>query len=130
MATITASPLTKSVPIPMSPRTQQNVFVSPSGGGHLQLFRAEATPLQHTRVLKPLAQGEFRLLLLENISQNAIDNFKTQGYQVDWYPKAWSEDELIEKIGTYHAIGIRSKTKITAKVLKAAAKVSVPTPPI
>lgn len=105
----------------MSPRTPQNVFVSPSGG-HLQLFRAEATPVQQARVLRPLATGEFRLLLLENISQNAVETFKSQGYQVDWYPKAWSEAELIEKIGSYHAIGIRSKTKITAKVIKAASK--------
>lgn len=109
----------------MSPRTPQNVFVSPSGGGHLQLYRAEATPIQAARVLRPLATDEFRLLLLENISQNALETFKAQGYQVDWYPKAWSEDELVEKIGSYHAIGIRSKTKITARVLKAATKASL-----
>jgi D-3-phosphoglycerate dehydrogenase len=108
----------------MSPRTphSSNVFVSPSGG-HLQLYRSEATPIQAARVLRPLATDEFRLLLLENISQNAVESFKNQGYQVDWYPKAWSEDELVEKIGSYHAIGIRSKTKITARVLKAASKV-------
>lgn len=34
------------------------------------------------------------------------------------------EDELVEKIGSYHAIGIRSKTKVTARVIKAATKVS------
>jgi len=105
-----------------SPRSPQNVFVSPSGGGHLQLFRAEATPVQQARVLRPIAT-QFRLLLLENISQNAVETFESQGYQVDWYPKAWSEAELIEKIGSYHAIGIRSKTKITPKVIKAASKV-------
>jgi len=110
----------------MSPRNQPgNVFVSPSGGVHLQLYRAEATPIQPTSVLRPLATDEFRLLLLENISQNAVEQFKSQGYQVDWYPKAWSEDELVEKIGSYHAIGIRSKTKITARVLKAASKLVV-----
>ena len=60
---------------------------------------------------------------LENISQNAVNSFKEAGFQVDFNTKAWSEDELIEKIGSYHAIGIRSKTKITSKVLKAATKV-------
>jgi D-3-phosphoglycerate dehydrogenase len=33
-----------------------------------------------------------------------------------------SEKELLECIGDYHAIGIRSKTKITAKVIQAATK--------
>jgi D-3-phosphoglycerate dehydrogenase len=74
-------------------------------------------------VLHPFATGELRLLLLENISQGAVEHFKSEGFQIDWYPKAWSEDELVQKIGQYHAIGIRSKTKITEKVIKAASKV-------
>lgn len=69
--------------------------------------------------------GELKLLLLENISQEAVDAFKKNGFQVDHFKKAWSEDELIEKIGDYHAIGIRSKTRITEKVLKYATKVSL-----
>jgi D-3-phosphoglycerate dehydrogenase len=36
-----------------------------------------------------------------------------------------SEDELVQKIGSYHAIGIRSKTKITERVIKAASKLLV-----
>jgi phosphoglycerate dehydrogenase-like enzyme len=36
-----------------------------------------------------------------------------------------NEDDLVQKIGQYHAIGIRSKTKITEKVIKAAPKVSM-----
>ena len=76
------------------------------------------------RVLRPFATGELRLLLLENISQGAVKEFQQQGFQVDHHTKAWSEEELIQKIGQYHAIGIRSKTRITAKVLKSATKVS------
>ena len=76
------------------------------------------------RVLRPFATGELRLLLLENISQRAVQSFQQQGFQVDHHTKAWSEDELLQKIGQYHAIGIRSKTRLTAKVLKAATKVS------
>jgi phosphoglycerate dehydrogenase-like enzyme len=64
-----------------------------------------------------------RLLVLENISQEAVQAFQAQGFHVDHYTKAMSEDELVEKIGTYHGIGIRSKTKITARVIKAATKV-------
>lgn len=63
--------------------------------------------------------------MLENISQDAVAAFRSQGYHVDHYTKAMGEDELIEKIGTYHGIGIRSKTKVTAKVLKAAKKLLV-----
>ena len=64
------------------------------------------------------------MLLLENISAGAVEQFKSQGYQVEHFAKAWTEEELLAKIGDYHAIGIRSKTKMTAKVIKAATKVS------
>jgi hypothetical protein len=50
--------------------------------------------------------------------------FLRHAKQVDHFTKAFSETELLEKIGTYHAIGIRSKTKMTAKVIKAASHVS------
>ena len=77
-----------------------------------------------SRVLRPFATDELRLLLLENISQGAVKAFQQQGFQVDHHTKAWSEEELLQKIGQYHAIGIRSKTRLTAKVLKNATKVS------
>lgn len=75
------------------------------------------------RVLHPLDSGDLKLLLVENISQEAVKSFKDNGFQVDFHTKSFSEDELVAKIGNYHAIGIRSKTKITARVLNAAAKV-------
>jgi D-3-phosphoglycerate dehydrogenase len=80
--------------------------------------------IRQPRVLQTLGSKEVKVLLLENISAGAVDSFKAQGYQVDHYAKAWSEEELLKKIGEYHAIGIRSKTKMTEKVLKAATKVS------
>ncbi|KAF8341631.1 uncharacterized protein EI90DRAFT_2905831 [Cantharellus anzutake] len=70
------------------------------------------------KVLRPFAVKELKLLLLENISQEAVQAFKSNGFQVEHNPKAWSEDELVAKIGEYHAIGIRSKTKITERVLQ------------
>ena len=88
-------------------------------------FRQDSVPIRQPRVLRPVDNEELRLLLLENISSEAVKAFKAQGFQVDHLPKAWSEDELVEKIGQYHAIGIRSKTKITKRVLKAASKVSL-----
>ena len=79
--------------------------------------------IRQTRMLRSIDKDDVKLLLLENISMEAVGAFKEQGFQVDHFTKAWSEDELVEKIGNYHAIGIRSKTKITERVLKAASKV-------
>lgn len=75
------------------------------------------------KVLHPLENEGLRLLILENISLEAVESFRAHGWHVDHYAKAMSEDELVDKIGSYHAIGIRSKTKITPRVLKAASKV-------
>ncbi|KAF8202863.1 hypothetical protein BJ912DRAFT_332143 [Pholiota molesta] len=90
-------------------------------------FRAhlDGANLRQPKVLHPLENEGLRLLLLENISQDAVAIFRSEGWHVDHLPKALSEDELVAKIGTYHAIGIRSKTKITQRVLKAATKLLV-----
>lgn len=105
------------------------VSISPTTSSNLHnIFRqnslsgSSASTIRPSKVLHPFATTEIRLLLLENISQGAVAHFKSQGFQVDWFPKAWSEDELVQKIGQYHAIGIRSKTKITERVIKAASK--------
>lgn len=73
-----------------------------------------------TKTLKPFSTGDIKILLLENVNQTAISIFKGQGYQVEFYKTSLPEDELIEKIKDVHAIGIRSKTKLTEKVLSQA----------
>ncbi|KAF8428654.1 hypothetical protein EV426DRAFT_635545 [Tirmania nivea] len=70
--------------------------------------------------LKPFATEDIKILLLENINQTAKDILTKQGYQVEFLKSSLPEDQLIEKIQDVHAIGIRSKTKLTAKVLKEA----------
>ena len=45
---------------------------------------------------------------------------REQGFEVDFFTGAWSEEELVNKIGDYHAIGIRSKTRLTKRVFDAA----------
>ncbi len=87
------------------------------------VLRQESLNVRQPRVLHPVENEGLRLLILENISQEAVNAFKAEGLHVDHYTKALSEDELLEKIGFYHGIGIRSKTKITEKVIKAATKV-------
>ncbi|GAA4754198.1 phosphoglycerate dehydrogenase [Flavisolibacter ginsenosidimutans] len=66
---------------------------------------------------------KIKILLLENISDKAVKNFTRNGYtQVEKLTKALPEDELIEAVKNAHLIGIRSKTKITPRVLEAAKK--------
>ena len=82
-----------------------------------------ATTSARHKVLHPIDRIELSILLLENISQDAVRCFKQQGFKIHHSTCAWSEDELVAEIGKYHAIGIRSKTKISRRVLDAASKV-------
>jgi len=66
---------------------------------------------------------KINVLLLENISEIAVRNFQRNGYtQVQRLTKALPEAELIEAVKNVHILGIRSKTKITPPVLKAASR--------
>src|ERR1043165_5082655 len=66
---------------------------------------------------------KIKILLLENISDTAVQNFTRNGYvQVEKLTKALPEEQLIEAIKNVHLLGIRSKTQVTAKVLEAAKK--------
>ncbi|CDK25607.1 unnamed protein product [Kuraishia capsulata CBS 1993] len=70
------------------------------------------------KALKPFSTGDMKILLLENVNETAIEIFNKQGYQVEFHKSSLPEEELIEKIKDVHAIGIRSKTKLTANVLR------------
>jgi len=64
---------------------------------------------------------KIKILLLENVSETAVNNFKKQGYtQIEKLSKALNEDQLISAIKNVHILGIRSKTQITQSVLYAA----------
>ena len=58
-----------------------------------------------------------KVLLLENIHEHGVQKLKDEGYTVEVYPAGLDEDELAEKIKDVSIIGIRSKTRITKKVL-------------
>ena len=128
MTTPISIPVRASVPAPgysalsVSPNSAQSIYSRRSDALN------SATHIRTPRVLHPIDNEDLRLLLLENISQDAVAAFRQQGFTVDHSTKAMSEDELVEKIGDYHAIGIRSKTKITERVLKAATKVRLYAP--
>ncbi|HEV2354553.1 MAG TPA: phosphoglycerate dehydrogenase, partial [Puia sp.] len=66
---------------------------------------------------------KINILFLENISDAAVKHFVSSGYaSVRKLSGALSEEQLINEIKDVHLLGIRSKTKITAKVLDAAKK--------
>ena len=70
-----------------------------------------------------LDKSKIKILLLEGVHQNAIDNFLAQGYtNIESLPHALPENELIEKIKEVHLIGVRSRTKLTKNVLQHAKK--------
>ncbi|KAJ6519757.1 hypothetical protein C8R45DRAFT_33886 [Mycena sanguinolenta] len=106
-----------SSPIPIPARSGNAVAASASP--------TFSSPQFKVKILHPVENVDLRLLLLENISQDAVAAFRAQGFHVDHHTKAMSEDELIATLPEYHAVGIRSKTKITARVIQAAAKLLV-----
>ncbi|MEV4706521.1 phosphoglycerate dehydrogenase [Actinoplanes sp. NPDC049316] len=65
-------------------------------------------------------QAKVRVLLLESIHPDAVSRLEAEGYQVESVRNALDEVELIERIPGVHLLGIRSKTKVTAKALEAA----------
>jgi D-3-phosphoglycerate dehydrogenase / 2-oxoglutarate reductase len=61
---------------------------------------------------------DIRVLLLEGISDSAVEVFRAAGYsQVEAHPKSLPEDELKARIADAHIVGIRSRTQLTAGVL-------------
>lgn len=61
---------------------------------------------------------ESKILLVENIHPVAKEFLENDGFHVDLLSYAPSEEELIKLLPEYCALGIRSKTEITAKVLE------------
>lgn len=63
-------------------------------------------------------KNRIKVLLLENIHANAEAALRLEGYQVERLAHALNEDELCEAIKGVTILGIRSKTKVTPKVLE------------
>lgn len=62
-------------------------------------------------------KNRINVLLLENVHPDAIKIMKNEGYNVTIHTGALDEEELAEKIKDVSVLGIRSKTRITRKVL-------------
>jgi len=66
-------------------------------------------------------KSKINILLMESVHQKAVDGFVKQGFHVETVHRL-NEDQLVEKIANVHVIGVRSKTKLTRRVLEAAKK--------
>jgi D-3-phosphoglycerate dehydrogenase len=61
---------------------------------------------------------DIKVLLLEGISESAVETFKRAGYShVELHAKSLPEDELKARIADAHIVGLRSRTQLTAGVL-------------
>lgn len=65
-------------------------------------------------------KNRIKVLLLENIHPDAFNIFKAEGYQVETLAKSLNEEELSHRIKDVSILGIRSKTHVSAEVLKKA----------
>jgi D-3-phosphoglycerate dehydrogenase len=70
-------------------------------------------------------KNRINVLLLENVHPVALQLLKSEGFNVETYHAALTEEELCERVKNIHVLGIRSKTQVTAKVLENANKLMV-----
>ena len=60
------------------------------------------------------------VLLLENIYASATEAFAREGFHVEHLPKSLPPEQLRQRLAAVHLLGIRSKTHLTADLLRAA----------
>ncbi len=62
---------------------------------------------------------DIKVLLLEGVSQTAVENFRSAGYtNIEFHEKSLPESDLAKSIADAHIVGIRSRTQLTAEVLE------------
>ncbi|MXX88963.1 MAG: phosphoglycerate dehydrogenase [Boseongicola sp. SB0677_bin_26] len=67
-----------------------------------------------------------RVLVSDRLSEAAVRTFRNRGLDVTFEPELGrNKDRLLEAIGEYDGLAIRSATKVTAKLLDAASRLKV-----
>jgi len=67
-----------------------------------------------------------RVLVSDKLSTTAVQIFKDRGVEVDYLPDLGKDkDKLLEVIGQYDGLAIRSATKVTEKLIAAATRLKV-----
>ncbi len=83
---------------------------------------SEIESMSMTRQLS-LSRDRISVLLLEGISQSAVDQFSSSGYaNLVHLPKALDDKDLKSYIADAHIIGIRSRTTLTEEIFNSAKK--------
>lgn len=67
-------------------------------------------------------RSKIKVLLLDNVDRDAAEKFADEGYRVEEISAKLSEDDLIKAIKDVSVVGVRTRTKITPRVLAAASK--------
>jgi D-3-phosphoglycerate dehydrogenase len=68
-----------------------------------------------------LDKDKIRILLLEGISETAVENFARAGYRnVESVPGSLPREALLERIEGVHMLGIRSRTQLDDEIFEAA----------
>ncbi|MDE2149119.1 MAG: phosphoglycerate dehydrogenase [Gammaproteobacteria bacterium] len=63
---------------------------------------------------------DLRVLLLEGISQTAVEAFRSAGYtNIEYHDKSLPEERLVAAVEAAHIVGIRSRSHLTGQVLSA-----------
>jgi len=67
-----------------------------------------------------------RVLVSDKLSPTAVQIFRDRGVDVDYLPDlGTNKDKLLEVIDQYDGLAIRSATKVTEKLIGAAARLKV-----
>ncbi|ARC87397.1 phosphoglycerate dehydrogenase [Rhodovulum sp. MB263] len=67
-----------------------------------------------------------KVLVSDKLSETAVQIFRDRGIEVDFQPDLGKDkDKLLEVIGQYDGLAIRSATKVTEKILEAATNLKV-----
>ena len=67
-------------------------------------------------------RSKIKVLLLDNIDQDAAERFANEGYRVEQVSAKLTEDELVKAIKDVSIIGVRTRTKLTPRVISAGEK--------
>lgn len=78
------------------------------------------TAKEPTKKLNQFKVPQFKILLLEGVNKSGIELFEKEGFEIESHPKALDPEILKEKIKHVHAVGLRSKTKLTKEILQEA----------
>lgn len=112
----------QDIAVPRQTSRRLSVSMSPSTTFHSShgSFGGALPVRGMAKQLKPFNTQDIKILLLENVNQSGKEILTRQGYQVEALRTSLPEDQLIEKIREVQVIGIRSKTKLSEKVLREA----------